>query len=74
MSWGPMRKPVKPCYRPRKPSKAMGCGISISPATKRCWDIENAREHVQRALQQDPCLRHMAEQNTNLAPLLRSVS
>ena len=35
---------------------------------------ENAREHVQRALQQDPCLRHMAEQNTNLAPLLRSVS
>ena len=34
---------------------------------------ENAREHVQRALQLDPCLRHMAEHNTYLSPLLRPV-
>ena len=34
---------------------------------------ETARERVQRALRLDPCLRHMAEHNTYLAPLLRSV-
>lgn len=34
---------------------------------------ETARQRVELALRQDPCLRHLAEHNTHLAPLLRPV-
>lgn len=33
-----------------------------------------ARERIDRALRLDPCLRRMAEQNSNLAPLLRGAA
>ena len=32
---------------------------------------EAARERVELAIRMDPCLKHMAQQNTRLAPLLR---
>ena len=35
---------------------------------------EAARKRVQLAIRLDPCLRHMAQQNSNLAPLLKPVS
>jgi len=34
---------------------------------------EAARERVELAIRIDPCLKHMAQQNTRLAPLLRSL-
>jgi hypothetical protein len=35
---------------------------------------EAARERVQLAILIDPCLKHMAQQNTRLGPLLRPIS
>jgi Tfp pilus assembly protein PilF len=35
---------------------------------------EAARKRVELAIRLDPCLRHMAQQNSNLAPLLKPVS
>jgi len=35
---------------------------------------EAARKRVQLAIRLDPCLRHMAQQNSNLAPMLKPVS
>lgn len=32
-----------------------------------------ARDRVEQAIRLDPCLRHMAQQNSNLAPLLRGL-
>ena len=35
---------------------------------------EEARERIEKAIRLDPCLRHMAEQNSRLAPLLRGAA